>query len=138
MIKIDRSKVESAVWALIKTERDNRKDCGFECGGYRWHSDPESKAQYIGNKDLARDQLEAGGGMNDPLLDPTTETPIMWKTMSGEFVPMTCQLAFDVAAAAKSYEFRLFDAAEAHKAAMIASDNPAGYDFSAGWPSDSE
>jgi hypothetical protein len=57
-----------------------------------------------------------------------------WKTMDGSFVDMTPALASQIFAAAAANDIAIFSAAEAHKAAMEASANPAAYDFSAGWP----
>lgn len=122
------------IWENIKAERDRRKTGGFQHAGRWYHSDIESKAQHLGNKDTARDQLAAGGEMADHLLDPLTGHQIVWKTMSGEFVPLTCQLAFDIVAAGKSAEFANYAAALAHKAAMERSANPPAYDYSGGWP----
>ena len=59
---------------------------------------------------------------------------VQWKTMDGTFVKMTVQRANDVFNAVSGLDFAAFGAAEAHKAAMEASADPASYDFSAGWP----
>lgn len=122
------------IWGFIKAERDRRKILGFQCAGHWYHSDAESKTQHLGNKDTARDQIAAGALMDDPLRDPITNQPIIWKTMSGVFVPLTCGLAIDIVAAGKSAEFQVFSAAEMHRAQMVASPDPAAYDFFVGWP----
>jgi len=126
--------ITSAKWGSIKAERDRRKNLGFQCAGHWYHSDVESKTQHLGNKDTARDQIAAGGQPADSLRDPITNQPIVWKTMSGQFVPLTCALAIDIVAAGKSAEFATFAAAEMHRAQMLASPDPDAYDFSAGWP----
>jgi hypothetical protein len=130
--------VKAKKWGEIKGERDRRKSGGVlvNVGGLdRWlHTDSDSKTQHLGNKDTARDQLASGGSMSDPLLDPETGEAIMWKTLGGIFIPMTCQLAFDIVMAIKSVEFSIFKAAEIHKVAMEASADPASYDYSSDWP----
>jgi hypothetical protein len=47
---------------------------------------------------------------------------------------LTDPLPEQIFAAAAANDIAIFSAAEAHKAAMEASANPAAYDFSAGWP----
>lgn len=128
--------VKAAAWERIKAERDRRAEAsGFVVVTKWYHSDGTSKLQHLGNKDTARDQLAAGGTMASALLDPVGGQQIVWKTMDGTFVPLTCQLAFDIVKAGKGAEFAHFKAAETHKAAMEASADPAAYDFkSAGWP----
>lgn len=128
------SAVHAAKWADIKDERDRRKDGGFKMAGKWYHSDGGSKLQHLGNKDTARDQLAAGGSLADLLLDPDTGRQIVWKTMDGSLLPLTCQLAFDIVRAGKAAEFAHHAAAETHKAAMLVSAEPSAYDFSAGWP----
>jgi hypothetical protein len=123
------------VWELIKAERDRRKENGgCPVGDYWFHADVSSKVQHLANKDTARDQINAGGVMTDALLDPSSGKVISWKTMSGVFVPMTCQMAYDVVSSAKAIELAIFAAAEAHRVAMEVSAVPADYDFSVGWP----
>lgn len=124
----------AAAWAAIRTERDRRKNLGFMCAGRWYHSDAESKTQHLGNKDTARDQLAAGDDQAAPLRDPITNQVIVWKTMDGQFVPLTCGLAIDIVAAGKSAEFKVFAAAETHRAQMMASPDPGAYDFTGGWP----
>jgi hypothetical protein len=123
-----------AMWALIKARRDSRKAGGAKVGDKWFHTDDSSKTQHLGNKDTARDQLEAGGSMADPLRDPETLEIIRWKTMDGSFVAMTVQLSFDIVKAVKKLEFSTFAMAEIHRAAMQASEAPEDYDFSGGWP----
>jgi hypothetical protein len=54
--------------------------------------------------------------------------------MDGSFVAMTQTLAGQVFAAAAAQDAATFAQAEAHRAAMEASNDPAAYDFSGGWP----
>lgn len=106
-------------WQKIKSERDHRT----ENGGYKvddkwFHSDQKSRSQQLGLVLL---------GANIP-------AGLQWKTMDGTFVTMTQQLAGQVLAAAAASDQAIFAAAETHKAAMEASQDPAAYDFSTGWP----
>ena len=59
---------------------------------------------------------------------------IAWKTMTGDFVEMTPALAGRIFAGVAAGDQAIFAAAEQHRAAMLAGDDPAGYDYSTGWP----
>jgi hypothetical protein len=124
------------VWERIKSERDCRKSGGIKVkvgSVYKWfHSDADSRIQHLGLKDKARDLIAGGGQMTDKLT--ILGQTVKWKTMDGSFVEITAQLAFDIVSAAGDLDAQLFATAEAHKAAMEASADPASYDFSAGWP----
>lgn len=114
-----RQEVEDGQWEAIKAERDRRtQHGGFRVGAHWFHSDTFSRVQQ-----LALVRLGASMPGN-----------VQWKTMSGVFVPMTPSLAEQVFAAAAASDIATFAAAEAHRAAMLASVNPASYDFSGGWP----
>lgn len=136
--EIPRVELTEPVWDAIKVERERRKESGFSLvvnGVTHWfHSDAGSKMQHFGNKDTARDQLESGSSMASPLLDPTTGQAIAWKTLTPEgapefWLPLTCQLAFDIVKAGKAADFAQHRAAVIHKAAMEASESPASYSF---------
>lgn len=106
-------------WAEIKAERDRRTQTGgYKVGNYWFHSDQTSRIQQLGL---------VISGQNIP-------QSLMWKTMSGEFVAMTPTLAQQIFAAASISDMSTFQAAEAHRIAMEASNDPASYDFSGGWP----
>lgn len=126
--------LQNIVWERIKGLRDTRQDMGFQYDGKWYHSDIKSKAQHLGNKDTARDQLAAGGVMEDPLLDPITNQQIVWKTMSGEWQPLTCAAAFGIVSAAKAAEFATFAMAQFHYVEMKKLTNPFEYDYFTGWP----
>lgn len=105
-------------WSAIKAERDRRTDQGGYKVGTKWfHSDQKSRSQQQDN--------EAAG---------LSLAPVEWKTMDGTTVPMTPELAIAIRAARMASDRAIFDAAEAHRAAMEASADPASYDFSGGWP----
>lgn len=117
--QVPRADLEEAAWERIQAERDRRTQTGgFHVGAYWFHSDTFSRSQQLGLV-LNGQALPAG---------------IEWKTMSGEFVPMTPALAQQILAAGTLSDVAIFAAAETHHAAMKASANPAAYDFSAGWP----
>jgi len=106
------------IWIRIQAERDRRQVIGYEVGGKWFHGDLSSRIQQLGLVML---------GVNVP-------AGLQWKTMDGSFVAMTAELAASVFAAAAASDIAIFAAAETHRAAMEASNDPAAYDFSAGWP----
>jgi len=107
------------MWNAIKAERDDRtQNGGSHVGTYWFHSDQPSRTQQIALVIL---------GANLP-------SGIMWKTMSGAFVPMTPTLAQQIFGAAVQLDQAVFAAAETHRARMAASPTPWSYDFSGGWP----
>jgi hypothetical protein len=115
----DLLQVKSAKWEIIKIERDRRTDQGGYKVGTKWfHSDHKSRSQQLGLV----------------LLGASIPANLQWKTMDGSFVTMTQTLAQQILAAGAASDQAIFSAAETHKAAMEASDDPASYDFSTGWP----
>ncbi len=101
------------IWEDIKTYRDIRKFSGTRVGDNWFHSDDSSRIQQIALMIL-------GAGM---------PPGIMWKTMSGTFVPMTQTLARQIFQATVGNDSLDYAAAEQHRAAMVASENPETYDF---------
>jgi hypothetical protein len=128
--------VKAAQWEAIKAERDTRKSAGFALTvndvTYWFHSDADSRIQYLGLKDRARDLLAAGGALSDTL--SILGQPIEWKTMDGSFVAISAQLANDLVSSVGVLDAKLFVVAETHKAYMEASTDPASYDVTDGWP----
>ncbi len=107
------------VWTAIKAERDRRTQEGGSRVGNNWfHSDQPSRTQQIALVIL-------GAGI---------PAGLMWKTMSGAFVPMTPTLAQQVFGAAVMLDSLVFGAAEQHRVRMMASSTPWSYDFSKSWP----
>lgn len=123
---------KSRVWEAIKAKRDAIKAGGVKVGTKWYHSDETSRTQYIGLLRMADAAVTAGGSGNTTLQYGGQD--IQWKTMDGSFIKMTVQRANDVFNAVSGLDFAAFGAAEAHKAAMEASADPASYDFAAGWP----
>lgn len=105
-------------WREIQAERDRRVANGVKIGANWYHSDVSSRIQQIG-------LVIMGAGM---------PTGIMWKTLSGGFVPMTPALAGQIFQASGASDMAIFAKAEYHKAMMNASANPTTYDYSTGWP----
>jgi len=107
------------MWLLIQGERDRRTSTGgYKVGDYWFHSDDISRIQQ-----LALTMM----GANMP-------SGVMWKTMSGAFVPMTPTLAGQIFQAAAASDISIFSVAEAKKAEMLATSTPATYDYLSGWP----
>lgn len=107
------------IWGYIRQERDHRTNTsGYKVGDKWFHSDPKSRSQQL-SLVLLGDNIPAG---------------LQWKTMDDSFVTMTPQLAREILTASTTSDQAIFAAAEAHKAAMEASADPASYDFSTNWP----
>lgn len=103
----------------IKSERDSRTENGGYKVGTKWfHSDQKSRSQQLGLVLL---------GANIP-------ANLQWKTMDGSFVAMTATLAQQILGAGAASDQAIFAAAETHKAALEACNDPSAYDFSGGWP----
>lgn len=111
--------VRTSMWTSIKSRRDAMTENGGYKVGDKWfHSDQKSRSQQLGLV----------------LLGPNIQSGLKWKTMDGSFVTMTPQLAQQILTAAAVSDAAIFEIAEAHKVAMLASGDPAAYDFSGGWP----
>lgn len=106
------------VWESIKGRRDQAKAGGVKVGDKWFHTDDASRIQQIGLV-MTGDNIPAN---------------LQWKTMDGSFVIMTKALANQVFQAVSALDMQAFAAAEAHRAAMAAVENPFEYDFSTGWP----
>ena len=113
------TQTQNNLWLQIQAERDRRKlNGGYKVGTYWYHSDNTSRIQQIG-------LVMMGASM---------PSNILWKTMSGDFVPMTPTLAGQIFQAAATSDMTLFAIAEAKKTAMLASSTPQTYDYMSGWP----
>lgn len=114
-------------WAAIKVERDHRSEAGCLVAGDWFHNDLKSRTQWerMANRSMA---------LADADLYLVDGAQVVWKTMSGSFVPLTAGLIRRVVEAFEVQEVATFKAAEIHKGAMEAAGDPAAYDFSVGWP----
>ena len=107
------------MWEKIKLERDRRtRDGGFNVGDDWYHSDDRSRTQQLGLI----------------ILGDSLPSNLLWKTMGGEFVPMTQTLAKQILGPGAVQDRLNFIAAETHKGMMEASASPMEYDYSGGWP----
>lgn len=111
--------LRQAQWLLVKRERDRRCDeGGYYVSGHWFHSDARSRIQQLGLV----------------LLGASLPPGLQWKTMSGAFVEMTPTLAQQILGAAAASDNAIFVIAEGHRVAIAASSNPAGHDWTVGWP----
>jgi small-conductance mechanosensitive channel len=109
---------QDAMWARIKAWREHLSDTGGYTAGGKWfHSDLKSKIQ-----------------QNTLVMLGANVPAVQWKTLDGSFITMTQTLASQIFAAAVTQESTIFAVAEQHRAAMLKSADPMGYDFSGGWP----
>ncbi len=111
---------KSAKWRKVQAERDRRKFAGYMAAGNRFHSDPDSRTQQLGLFIM---------GANVP--------PIQWRTLDGNYVTMTQQLAAAIFTATATGDTLIFSAGETHRAAIVALTDLSAiesYDFSGGWP----
>lgn len=103
-------------WLEIKRERDQRKNGGVFVSGKWFHTDTESRIQWLGL-----------------VIMGAAVPPIEWKTMDGTFITISQALVgavFQTIAAGDSADFAN---AEAHRAAMMLSATPETYAYSSGW-----
>lgn len=129
---VSRAELVASKWEVIKAERNRRKAGGVLVGVHWFHSDADSRIQWLGIKDTARDLLAVGKPGTEPV--PRLGQPLQWKTLSGEFAPVTVQMAFDVVAATNELDARLFDVSEQKHQEVEAAEDPAAYDALSGWP----
>jgi hypothetical protein len=120
---VDRDNLRAEKIEAIKAYRDKLSEQGgysVDVGGVaKWfHSDTKSKTQQLGLVMM---------GEKIP--------PVPWKTMDGTHVTMSAGIALAVFHAAAAQDMAIFAAAEAHIAAINASETPESYDFDSGWPS---
>ena len=116
---------QTAAWERIKDERDRRKVLGVKVGAHWFHSDTDSRVQQLGLVIM---------GASVPA--------VQWKTLTlaGQpvFVTMTQTIAGGIFQGTAESDAAIFAAAEAHRAAMEASDMPERYDIASGWPASIE
>lgn len=119
------------MWYKLMDIRDRRKSQGVLVGENWFHTDADSRIQWLGLKDSARDLLAEGGLLSDPVT--MDGSPILWKTMSGSFVPVTVSLAFQMVHEIKRLDAALFLLCEQKKAELNASESPHEFDTESGW-----
>jgi hypothetical protein len=107
------------VWKRIQEIRDTKIHTGgCKVGEYWYHSDTHSKVQQL-SLIIAGNNLPAG---------------IMWKTMSGEKVEMTPELATSIYYAQMTQEQTIYGYAEYLKAQCEALEYPEHFDIENNWP----
>jgi hypothetical protein len=115
---------QAAAWERIKAERDRRRfDGGAKVGGNWFLSTQQAVGEYSA--------LVLMGSSFPPgaVLRPG------WRTMvPGVTVDMTAALAAQILGSGFQAIAAIDDAAQAHRAAMEASDAPESYDISSSWP----
>lgn len=118
-----RDQVTGPVCELIKAERDRRRfDGGVKVGEHWFLSTSIATGEY--NSLI----LMAAG------LPGGTVLRAGWRTMDGAAVDMTPDLVKQILVAGFAQVAAIDDAAEAHKVAMLATENPYAYDYREDWP----
>ena len=116
----------------IITEAMERRYGGLLILTYWVASDPDSRLEYLGLKDLARDMIAAGAAINDPVMADGSQAEV--ETLNGVTVPMTCKRVKLLIDALQILDQRLRRVSKYHISQMMLSADPANYDYSAGWP----
>lgn len=111
------------VWEFIKAERDRRKELGVLVNGNWYHSDQVSRTQQTALVIM---------GANCPAVPWKTKTP-GGGLLDPMYVTMSPALASGIFAATATSDAAIH-AAEVHRVALLASNDPANYNFSTGWP----
>lgn len=91
---------------------------GYKVGTHWFHSDTFSRTQQLGLV----------------MMGATIPESLQWKTMSGEYVAMNQSLATQVFQSAIAQDIALFAHGETLKQQINASDDPANFDITVGWP----
>jgi hypothetical protein len=114
------ARIKERRWLQIQDERTRRQAGGvFISAVNKWfHSDQTSRIQQLGLV----------------MMGASLPNNIQWKTMDGSFITMTPAIAMAIFNGAAVLDMTAFAVAEQHRANMVASPDPANYDFSAGWP----
>lgn len=129
--------VKNKIWEDIKTHRDLRKFKGIFVSNKWFHNDANSRTQWLGLKDKARDALANGGTTSTVLtiLHPIYGVvPISWTTMDGTSIYVTVQLAFDVVEKTGDLDGILYGLGQYHKGQLYASNTPETYNYTTLWP----
>ena len=104
-------------WRQIEAMRESKYNNGVKIEEHWFQTSAWSKINYMGAAMLGAAFPGTG-----------------WKTMTGEEVWLTGQFAGQIMAAIAVHTDAVFKAAQAHKEAMMVSEDPSVYDFSTGWP----
>lgn len=111
-----KAEATDGIWQGIASERDRRSlESGVKVNGVWFHTDVLSRSKYT-------NVLLTGAAIDG------------WKAMGGVFVRLDTPLARLVAQAIATNDTAIFEAAQAHRAALEASPHPEQYDWHGGWP----
>ena len=124
----------------IRSLRDSKKEGGIKIAigeqDFWFHSDQDSRIQFLGLKNLAYD-AKAEGATTETVLT-TLGQNLVWKTMAGTWVPVTVKLAYDLVKGISELDATLFAVAEGFINVVYASDTPetavSDYATSPSWP----
>lgn len=129
--------IKNKIWDNIKSYRDNRKFGGIYVSSKWFHNDADSRTQWLGLKDKARDAL-ANSGTTSTILTLNHPQygaiPISWTTMDGSGIVVTVQLAFDVVEKTGDLDGILYGLGQYHKGQLYASNTPETYNYTTLWP----
>jgi hypothetical protein len=128
LVEIEREKM----WAHIQEERSRRKFGGVQANGLWFHSDNDSRVQWLGLARKADLVIISGESATAQLM--VDGKPLVWKRLGGGFVQVTAAMAIAVVEAIETLDAQAHEAAEVHNMSMRALADPRGYDFSQGWP----
>jgi hypothetical protein len=121
------AEIRDEQWLRIKEKRDALIQGGIKLAvdgkDYWFWTDAQSRVQYS----ILDSKIRRNAYSDDVVLAE-------WKTMSGEFVPMTVGLLHRVIDAGIDNEGYVFQLAEMHRQNLMASLDPINYDYSADWP----
>ncbi|WP_234085319.1 DUF4376 domain-containing protein [Azonexus sp. R2A61] len=116
-------------WEQIKAARDQRTEQGGVQVDGRWYdTDSASALRYKYLADLA---LAAGGVVNETIVRADWR-PMDYDTLGP--VDMTYGLLLRIMRAGIEQALAIDTAAEVHRAALLAAEDPAAYDYRGGWP----
>lgn len=128
---------KNIIWDQVKAYRDQRKFSGIYVSGKWFHNDADSRTQWLGLKDKARDALNNGGTTSTTLTINHPQygaVPISWTTMDGTGIVVTVQLAFDVVDKTGDLDGLLYGIGQYHKGQLYASSTPETYNYKTLWP----
>lgn len=119
-------------WNSIQEIRDGLKSKGVQVEGKWFHSDSDSRIQYLALKDISRDILDSGGDISS--LIKISNRSVDWKTMDGSFITLTVGLVLEIVKKLAELDNTLFLVAQNHKEKMLAAKDPSVYSYKQGWP----
>lgn len=111
------------IWILIKDKRVQMNAGGVFVLGDWYHTDPETLANYA--------IMYAAISVNS--LPSNYVFSARWKTMDGDFRPMSVKLLKSIINKGMGVVATNFATSERHKALLMASPIPSKYDYSTGW-----